>query len=39
MNAYSLDMRERVVAAVKEKGLSKRGVAELFDISRAIVYR
>jgi transposase len=39
MIAYSLDMRERVVAAVKEKGLSKSEVAKLFDISRATVYR
>jgi transposase len=39
MIAYSLDMRERVVAAVKEKGLSKREVAELFGIGRATVYR
>jgi transposase len=39
MIAYSLDMRERVVAAVKEKGMSKREVAELFGIGRATVYR
>jgi transposase len=39
MIAYSLDMRERVVAAVKAKGLSKSEVAKLFDISRATVYR
>jgi transposase len=39
MIAYSLAMRERVVAAVKEKGLSKSEVAKLFDLSRATVYR
>jgi transposase len=39
MIAYSLDMRERVIAAVTEKGLSKSEVAKLFDISRATVYR
>jgi predicted transcriptional regulator len=27
------------VAAVKEKGMSKQEVAELYDISRASVYR
>jgi transposase len=39
MIAYSLDMRKSVVAAVKEKGLSKGKVAELFGIGRATVYR
>lgn len=39
MIAYSLDIRERVVAAVKEKGMSKSEVAKLFDLSRATVYR
>lgn len=39
MIPYSLDIRERVVASVNEKGMSKKQVAELFDISRATVYR
>lgn len=39
MVAYSLDIRERVVAAVKDKGLSKSKVAEVFGIGRASVYR
>ncbi|MGL4610908.1 MAG: IS630 transposase-related protein, partial [Trueperaceae bacterium] len=38
MIAYSLDMRERVVAAVKDKGMSKSKVAEVFGIGRATVY-
>lgn len=39
MVAYSLDIRQRVVAAVNDKGMSKQEVAELYDISRASVYR
>jgi transposase len=39
MVAYSMDIRKRVVTAVKEKGLSKSQVAKLYDISRATVYR
>jgi transposase len=39
MIAYSLDIRQRVVRAVKDKGVSKSQVAKLYDISRASVYR
>jgi transposase len=39
MIAYSIDIRQRVVRAVKDKGMSKSQVAKLYDISRASVYR
>jgi len=35
---YSQDLRERVVSAVEE-GLSPTAAAELFQVSRAIIYR
>lgn len=38
MKAYSVDLRERVVAAV-DKGLSKRDVAETFGVGLATVKR
>lgn len=39
MRAYSVDLRERIVEAVKDKGLSKTATAELYSVSRATVYR
>lgn len=39
MRAYSVDLRERIVEAVKDKGLSKTAAAELYGVSRATVYR
>ena len=39
MRAYSVDLRERTVEAVKSKGLSKTAAAELYGVSRATVYR
>ena len=39
MRAYSVDLRERIVEAVKRKGLSKTAAAELYGVSRATVYR
>ncbi len=39
MRAYSVDLRERIVEAVKVKRLSKPAVAELYGVSRATVYR
>jgi len=39
MRAYSVDLRERIVEAVKTKGLSKTAVAERYNVSRASVYR
>jgi transposase len=39
MRAYSVDLRERIVEAVKVKGLGKPAVAELYGVSRATVYR
>lgn len=37
MRGYSLDLRERIVAAVAERGLSQQGAAEVFGVSRASV--
>ena len=34
-----MDLRERIVAAVKNKSLSKTAAAELYGVSRATVYR
>lgn len=39
MRAYSVDLRERIVAAVKVKGMGKPAVAEFYGVSRATVYR
>lgn len=39
MRAYSVDLRERIVEAVKSRGMSKPAIAELYRISRATVYR
>jgi putative transposase len=39
MTPYSIDLRERVVKAVKEKKMSKSAVAKHYEISRATVYR
>lgn len=39
MVPYSLDLRQRVVTAVKDKGMGKKAAAELYGISRATVYR
>ena len=39
MRAYSVDLRERIVEAVKEEKLSKVAVAERYQVSRASVYR
>lgn len=39
MRAYSVDLRARIVEAVKGKGLSKTAVAERYQVSRASVYR
>jgi putative transposase len=39
MTGYSMDIRERVVRAVKEQGMSKSTVAKRYEISRATVYR
>ncbi len=39
MRAYSVDLRERIVEAVKAKKLSKTAVAEQYGVSRASVYR
>lgn len=38
MEGYSLDLRERIVGAVKQ-GMSKRGAAEVYGVGRATVYR
>lgn len=38
MKAYSVDLRERIVAAVKEEGLSKTEVARRFKVDRSTVY-
>jgi putative transposase len=35
--AYSIDLRERVVAAVEQGGLSRRRVAEVFDLGISTV--
>jgi len=39
MKAYSLDLRQRAVTAVKEEGLSVKAAAERFGISRWSVTR
>lgn len=39
MRAYSVDLRERIVATVKAKGVSKVAAAEVYGVSRATVYR
>lgn len=39
MRAYSVDLRERIVEAVKVRGMSKPAAAELYSVSRATVYR
>ena len=39
MRAYSVDLRERIVEAVKEEKLSKVAVAERYQVSRASVHR
>lgn len=39
MRAYSVDLRERIVKAVKDEKLSKVAVAERYGVSRASVYR
>ena len=39
MRAYSVDLRERIVKAVKDERLSKIAVAERYGVSRASVYR
>jgi transposase len=39
MVAYSLEIRQRVVMAVNDKGMSKSEVAKVFGIGRATVYR
>jgi transposase len=38
MRPYSVDLRERIVAAAKS-GLSKEAIAEQYQVSRASVYR
>ena len=37
MKGYSLDLRERIVAAVQARGLSQEQAAQLFGVSRASV--
>ena len=39
MRAYSADLRERIVIAVVEEGLSKVEAAERFKVNRRTVYR
>lgn len=39
MVAYSLEIRQRVVVAVNDKGMSKSEVAKVFGVGRATVYR
>jgi transposase len=39
MRAYSVDLRERIIEAVKCEGMSKEGAAERYKVSRASVYR
>lgn len=39
MRGYSVDLRERIVEAVKTRGMSKAATAALFGVSRATVYR
>lgn len=39
MRAYSGDLRERIVVAVVEEGLSKVEAAERFKVNRRTVYR
>ena len=39
MRAYSVDLRERIVEAVRNEKLSKVAVAERYQVSRASVYR
>lgn len=39
MEAYSVDLRARIVAAVKDEGLSKSETARRYKVSRASVYR
>ncbi len=39
MWAYSVDLRQRIVEAVKEDGLAKAEVARRFRVSRRTVYR
>ncbi len=39
MRAYSVDLRKRVVEAVKVRGMSKRAAADIYAVSRATVYR
>ncbi len=39
MRAYSVDLRERIVKAVKVEKLDKVAVAERYKVSRASVYR
>jgi transposase len=38
MRPYSVDLRERIVAATKS-GMSKEAIAERYQVSRASVYR
>lgn len=39
MEAYSVDLRARIVAAVKDEGLSKREVSRRYKVSRSSIYR
>lgn len=39
MRPYSVDLRQRIVEAVEVKGMSKAAAAELYEVSRATVYR
>jgi len=39
MRAYSVDLRKRIIEAVKCEGMSKEGAAERYSVSRASVYR
>ena len=39
MESYSVDLRARIVAAVKDEGLSKSEVARRYKVSRSSIYR
>lgn len=39
MKAYSVDLRKRIVEAVKTRGMSKSSAADVYGVSRATVYR
>ena len=39
MKAYGVDLRERIVAAVEEKGWTQAKAAEVFEVSEASVSR